>query len=333
MFAPIIAVEALLRTTGSLPVNVKFLFEGQEEIGSPKLDAFVEANRNLLLCDFSLSADGNQWSEKQPSLQLSLRGICALEICLEGPSIDLHSGTYGGTIQNPLHALAELISSLHDAEGRVAVEGFYDEVVEPPIQQRKEFSRIPFDRTSYLKETGSPKLYGEAGWSTFERQWIRPTLEINGIWGGFQEVGSKTVIPATGHAKMTCRLVAEQRPGKIIKLVVAHLENNKPTGVRLKCEPSNVFGDPYKVPADHPGNLAAANVLRHLYGVQPLQIGVGGSIPICGLLLEKMGVHTIGFSFALDDEGAHGPNEFFRLSNFRRAQEGYCLILQELASR
>ena len=332
MFAPIVAVEALLRTAGALPVNVKFLLEGQEEIGSPQLGAFVSANRELLACDLALSADGSQWSEREPTLLLSLRGICALQVDIGGPQNDMHSGMYGGTIRNPLHALAELIAGLHDGDGRVAVAGFYDDVVEPTPEQRRQFARVPFDEAAYLAATGAPAVYGERGWSTYEREWIRPTLEVNGMWGGFQGDGTKTVLPATAHAKITCRLVANQQPPRILELVSAHLQRQAPAGVRVSCQPSDVHGAPYLVAADHPGNRAAAAVLERLYGVAPLHTGTGGSIPVCGLLLEELGIHTIGFSFGLDDEGAHGPDEFFRLASFRRAQEAYCLILQELAA-
>ena len=332
MFAPIVAVEALLRTGGALPVNVKFLLEGQEEIGSPQLGAFVNANRELLGCDLALSADGSQWSEREPTLLLSLRGICALQVDISGPQNDMHSGMYGGTIRNPLHALAELIAGLHDRDGRVAVAGFYDAVAEPTAKQREQYARVPFDEAAYLAAAGVPELYGERGWSTYEREWIRPTLEVNGMWGGFQGEGTKTVLPATAHAKITCRLVANQQPARVLELVSAHLARHAPAGVRVSCEPSEVHGAPYLVPADHPGNRAAAAVLERLYGVAPLHTGSGGSIPVCGLLLEELGIHTIGFSFALDDEGAHGPDEFFRLASFRRAQEAYCLILQELAA-
>ena len=332
MFAPIVAVEALLRCRGALPVNVKFLLEGQEEIGSPQLGAFVSANRELLGCDLALSADGSQWSEREPTLLLSLRGICALQVDVGGPQNDMHSGMYGGTIQNPLHALAELIAGLHDGDGRVAVAGFYDAVAEPTAVQREQYARVPFDEAAYLAATGVPELYGKRGWSTYEREWVRPTLEVNGMWGGFQGDGTKTVLPATAHAKITCRLVANQQPARILELVSAHLARHAPAGVRVRCRPSEVHGAPYLVPADHPGNRAAAAVLERLYGVAPLHTGSGGSIPVCGLLLEELGIHTIGFSFALDDEGAHGPDEFFRLASFRRAQEAYCLILQELAA-
>ena len=292
----------------------------------------MRSHRELLACDFALSADGGQWSESQPTLLLSLRGICALQVDVTGPGSDLHSGLYGGTVQNPLHALAELIAGLHDADGNVTVAGFYDDVVEPTPDERREYAKVPFDEAAHLKITGAPALYGEAGWSTYEREWIRPTLEVNGLWGGFQGDGTKTVLPASAHAKITCRLVADQQPARILELVAGHLERPAPPGVRVRCDISDVHGAPYSVPADHPANRAAATVLERLYGVAPLHTGSGGSIPVCGLLRDELDIHTVGFSFALDDEGAHGPDEFFRLASLRRAQEAYCLILQELAS-
>ena len=333
MFAPIVAVEALLRTAGTLPVNVKFLFEGQ---GGDRQPATGPVHRrptascwHVTWCCPRTAANG---SEREPTLLLSLRGICALQVDVTGPASDLHSGIYGGTVHNPLHALAALIASLHDGDGRVSVPGFYDDVVEPSPEQRRQYAGVPFDETAYLRTTGAPALYGEAGWSTYEREWVRPTVEVNGMWGGFQGAGDKTVLPASAHAKTTCRLVANQQPARILDLMVAHLQRQAPAGVQVECHPSGVHGAPYAVAADHPGNRAAAAVLERLYGRPPLHTGTGGSIPICGLLLEQLGVHTIGFSFALDDEGAHGPDEFFRLASFRRAQEAYCMILHKLAA-
>ena len=202
------------------------------------------------------------------------------------------------------------------------MDGFYDDVAEPTPGQREQYAKVPFDEARYLTATGVPALYGEAGWSTYEREWIRPTLEVNGMWGGFQGDGTKTVLPAAAHAKITCRLVADQQPARILELVADHLRRHAPAGVRVSCEVSDVHGAPYAVTADHPGNRAAAKVLEKLYGVPPLHTGSGGSIPVCGLLREELGIHTIGFSFALDDEGAHGPDEFFRLASFRARTGG-----------
>ena len=194
MFIPIVAVESMLKTSGTLPVNVKFFFEGQEEIGSPQLPAFIEANKSFLSCDLVLSADGGQWSEDQPVLALGTRGLVSIFLDVQGPDHDLHSGTYGGTIANPAHALVEILGSMHDREGRVTVEGFYEDIRALTEEERSWLAEVPFDEKEYLIETGSPSLFGELGFTTYERAWIRPTLEVNGIYGGFQGEGVKTVL-------------------------------------------------------------------------------------------------------------------------------------------
>ena len=331
MLAPIVAVESLLETEEKLPVNIKFLFEGQEEIGSPNIEKFISENRTKLSCDLVISADGNQWSETEPCLLLSLRGICAMQIDVFGPSIDLHSGIYGGTIQNPLHSLAIIIAGLHNRDGSISVEGFYNDVVMPTQEYRNQIAKVPFDEQTYLSLTGAPALFGENGWSTREREWIRPTLEINGMWGGFQGDGNKTVLPASAHAKITCRLVANQEPKNILKLIDQHIKKYSSPEIRVKTTLSTVYGTPYSVDSEHPGNLAASRVLKNIYGKTPYLCGSGGSIPICSFFKEQLQAVTIGFSFALDDEGAHGPNEFFRLTSLKKSQEAYCLLLKEIA--
>ena len=327
MLAPILATEAILATAGALPINVKFFFEGQEEVGSPDLTAFVAAHQELLAADFVLAADGSQWSETEPELTLSFRGLCALEITLQGPENDLHSGIYGGTVQNPIHALCSLLASLHDADGRVAVAGFYDDVVEPTPDERQQFARVPFDEAQHLAATAAPALFGEKGWTTHERTWVRPTLEVNGVWGGFQGAGTKTVLPATAHAKITCRLVAGQRPARIVGCLEAHIEQHVDPAVTVSVHAEEAAGAPYSVPAEHPGVAAAAGVLRRSYGRDPYRVGSGGTLPLCGIFLEHLGIYTVPLSFGLDDEGAHGPDEFFRLDNFRRAQRAYGDVL------
>nr|NIO11432.1 dipeptidase [Deltaproteobacteria bacterium] len=210
LFIPIIVAEAMLKTGGSLPVNVKFLFEGQEEIGSPQLADFISANKDLLACDLVLSADGGQWEEDQPALILGTRGLASVFIEVEGPDHDLHSGTYGGTIANPIHALARILDSMHDPKGQVAVDGFYDDVRSLTDEERAEIARVPYDEVQYLNEIGACCVYGEPGFTTHERAWARPTLEVNGIYGGYQGEGVKTVLPSKAHAKVSCRLVADQ---------------------------------------------------------------------------------------------------------------------------
>jgi acetylornithine deacetylase/succinyl-diaminopimelate desuccinylase-like protein len=334
MLVPILSAEALLRSGGSLPVNLKFFLEGEEEIGSPDLPAFVREHRDLLACDMVASADSGQWSETEPALLVSLRGLCALQIDVFGARTDLHSGIYGGAVQNPIHALVRLLASLRGEDGRILVPGFYDDVLPLTPEDRERIARIPFDESAYKAQLGVDALYGEAGYTPYERVWARPTLEINGIWGGFQGEGTKTVLPNEAHAKITCRLVADQEPDRIASLVQAHLEaaGAQVPGVRVRVSQLPGTARPYLLPADHPGNQAAGEVLEQVYGRPPYHIRVGGSVPVCELFQQHLGVYTVGFGFALDDEQFHAPNEFFRLNSFRRGQEAWCRLLQRLGA-
>ena len=213
MFAPILAVEALLKTEGALPVNVKFFFEGQEEIGSPTMGPFVAANRERFACDLVVSADGGQWAEDQPSLALAFKGLCAVQIDVKGAYRDLHSGMYGGAVANPIHALAHILATMRAADGTILIDGFFDDVRDLTADDRARIAAVDFDEARYMRDLKVDALYGEPGYSTLERAWARPTLEVNGIWGGFQGEGVKTVLPNEAHAKITCRLVANQVPG------------------------------------------------------------------------------------------------------------------------
>lgn len=330
MFIPIVTTEALLKTAGALPVNVKFLFEGQEEIGSPQLPDFVADHRERLACDLVLSADGGQWREDQPCLIMGTRGLAAVFVDVQGPGHDLHSGTYGGTVANPIHALAHILDTMHDAEGRVAVDGFYDDVRPLSEEERAAIAHTPFDREDYLKETGAVDLFGEEGYTPWERAWTRPTLEVNGIYGGFQGAGVKTVLPSTAHAKISCRLVPDQDPERIVDRVIAHVEGVAPPGVRATARRAESTAVPYRVPSDHPGLGPAASVLRELYGKDPFRVCMGGTIPANGIFLRHLGAYTLIFAFGLPDERAHSPNEFFRLSSYERGLKAYALILERL---
>lgn len=330
MLIPILAVEALLRTEGRLPLNVKFVLEGQEEIGSPQLPAFVAEHRDLLACDMVISADTGQWSETQPALLTTLRGLCALQIDVRGANTDLHSGTFGGAVQNPIHALVQLLNSMRGADGRVLVDGFYDDVRPLTPEEREQIARVPFDEAAYTAQLDVDALHGEEGYTPYERLWARPTLEINGIWGGFQGEGTKTVLPNEAHAKLTCRVVANQDPAVVAERVCAHVRRHTPPGVRVSCQVLSGYAQPYRIPDDHPGNLAVAEVLTELYGRPPYLTGGGGSVPVCELFQNLLGVYTVGFGFGLDDERIHAPDEFFRLSSFHRGQEGYCRLLERL---
>ena len=331
MFLTITVAEAMLKTEGSLPVNLKFLFEGQEEIGSPQLSDFISAHRDLLACDLVVSADGSQWQEEQPALVLGTRGLTAVSIDVEGPDHDLHSGTFGGTIANPIHALVHILDSMHDRSGLVMIEGFYDEVRPLTDEERAQIARVPFDEAAYLKETGTQCLFGEPGFTSYERAWTRPTLEVNGIYGGFQGQGMKTVLPSTAHAKVTCRLVADQDPSRIADLLVNHVNTVAPTGIKVTVTKVGRGATPYLVPAAHPGLRIAGAVLHDLYGREPYQTRSGGTIPVNSLFLEHLNVYTVVFGFGLRDEHLHSPNEFFRLSSFDRGQKAYGILLNRLS--
>ena len=333
MLIPILAAEALLASDGKLPVNVKFFFEGQEEIGSPTLQAFITQNSDLLKADMIFSADGGQWGEDQPSMITGLKGLVGCEMTVCGASGDQHSGMQGGGIANPIHALSHIIASMKDLNGDINVAGFYDDVVELTIHDRQTIAEVPFDEDAYIKKLGVPDVFGEMGFTTPERLWARPTLELNGIWGGYQGEGTKTVLPAKASAKITCRLVANQNPEQIFVLLKKHIEENTPRGVTADISRLPGSADPFLVPSGHNSSQIAAEVLSEVYGKAPYKVRIGGSIPVMSMLLKELGVHATVFAFGLDDEKIHAPNEFFRLSSFRRGQEAYCELLQKLGGK
>jgi len=330
LITPILAVEALLHTEGQLPVNVKFCFEGEEEIGSPSMDRFLEKNKELFACDLVLTADGLLWDADRPMLLLGLKGLCALEIQVTGPNSDLHSGLHGGVMHNPIEALSKIVASLRAPDGKIAVEGFYDDVVDLSEAQRAELASVPRDDEQYRKELGIPEFFGEPGYTTQERNWIRPTLELNGIWGGFQGAGTKTVIPSEAHAKITCRLVAHQDPVKVREVIKAHIEAHTPPGVQVNVKLEKQVAYPYLMSSDHPGNVIAAEVLTDVFGKPPYHVFVGGSIAISTFFLNHLDAHMVNFGWSAGDENLHAPNEFFRLKNFRRGMLAYCQILNRL---
>ena len=331
MLIPIVAAEALLKTAGRLPVNVKFFFEGQEEIGSPLLPDFIKANGDLLRADMIFSADGGQWSETEPQMVVALKGITGCDIHVQAAGDDLHSGMHGGGVANPIDALSRIVASFKTPEGKIAVDGFYDDVVDLTVEDREAIARVPFEEADYLAETGAPEVWGEPGYTTRERLWARPTLELNGITGGWQGPGTKTVLPAKASAKVTCRLVANQSPEDIHAKLKAHIEAHTPAGVTVEVSPPAGRAEPFMVPPGHNSSAIAAEVLTEVYGVQPYVTRVGGSIPVMSMLLNELGVHATMFAFGLADENQHAPNEFFRLNEFRRGQEAYCKLLHRLA--
>lgn len=330
MLIPVLAVEALLQTEGALPVNVKFFLEGQEEIGSPQLPAFIAERRDLLACDLVVSADGGQFDETHPALLVSSKGLGGVQIDVRGARTDLHSGVYGGAVANPIHALTHIIDSMRDTEGKIQVEGFYDKVAPLSAEDRAAIAAVPFDAAALRGQVGVDALVAEPGYTPQEHMTARPTLEVNGIWGGFQGEGTKTVLPAEAHAKVTCRLVPDQDPATIRDLLAAHVARHAPAGVTVAVQPLPGAARPYYIPTDHWGSRAAAAVLTEVYGVEPYQSRTGGSIPVCELFLDTLGVYTVGFAFGLRDEQIHAPDEFFRLGSFRRGQRAYARLLHEL---
>lgn len=330
MFIPIVAAEAMLKTTGKLPVNVKFFCEGQEEIGSPHLPPFIVANGTLLKADMIFSADGSQWAEDQPQLITGLKGLVACEVIVTGARSDQHSGQQGGGIANPIQGLSQIIASMKHADGKIAVAGFYDDVIDLTAEDRAAIARAPFDEAVYVAELGVLEVFGEPGYTTRERLWARPTLELNGIGGGWQGNGIKTVLPAEARAKITCRLVANQTPDAIYRLLAAHISTHCPPGLRVRVERLAGSADPFLVPAGHNSSSIASAVLAEVYGRAPFVTRTGGSIPVMTMLLKELGVHATVFAFGLPDENLHAPNEFFRLSSFRIGQTAYCRLLERL---
>jgi acetylornithine deacetylase/succinyl-diaminopimelate desuccinylase-like protein len=323
MLIPIRVAEAFFAATGSLPVNVKCMFEGEEEIGSPSLDAFIRDNRELLAADVVLSADGAMWRIDEPSLTVASRGLAGLEFTLSGASKDLHSGRHGGGVANPLHAMAQLVATLHDPGGRVAVSGFYDRVRDLTSEERAKIATLPFDEGAYLAQIGAPTTFGEPGYTTLERQWTRPTIEVNGMWGGYQGPGQKTVIPSEAHAKITCRLVPDQDPDDVVALVTHHLEAHLPPGTRMSIRPGDHGSRPAHIAADHFALKAADAALYAVYGVRPLIVRMGGTLPVSELFARHMGLDTVFFSFSTADEDYHAPNEFFRLHRLHEGLEAW----------
>ncbi|PDW01545.1 dipeptidase [Candidatus Viridilinea mediisalina] len=330
MLVPILALESLLKSVGRLPVNVKLFFEGQEEIGSPQIGAFLPQHRDRFACDLVLSADGGQFSETEPIILVGLRGLCGLQIDVKAAAIDLHSGMYGGMVMNPIHALVMLLASMRANDGVITVAGFYDQVRPLSAADRAKLAAVPFEPDALKQELQVPALFGEAGFSPLEASWARPTLEVNGIWGGFQDAGTKTVLPSEAHAKLTCRLVADQDPNAVVELLRAHIERHSPPGVTVSVTMLDAHAYPYLAPDDFIGNQVAREVLRELYGREPYEVRSGGSIPVCTLFAQHLGAYTASFGFGLTDERIHSPDEFFRLASFRKGQTAYCRLLERL---
>lgn len=324
------AVEAYLKTGTHLPCDITFVIEGEEEVGSTSLATFLKENRAELACEAIVISDTGMPSKKHPALTYALRGIEAFELILHGPARDLHSGIFGGTVDNPAMALCQMLAQLRDKNGRVAVPGFYDDVQPLSAYEKKIFARLPFGARAYQKMLGVPKLFGERGFTPFEQRSARPTLEINGLTSGYQGEGSKTIIPAWARAKITARLVPNQEPERIIKLVRRYLAKICPPTVRLEIEPGH-GAEPYLVSPTSPQAQAALRALKSAFGTQPVLMREGGSIPIVNEFKKILRADTLLLGLALPDDNAHSPNEKFNLDCFARGQMMSAYLWQELS--
>lgn len=324
------AVEAYLKTGTSLPCDLTFLIEGEEEVGSKSLSGFLKEHRSELGCDAIVISDTGMPAAKCPALTYGLRGIAAFEVTLHGPSRDLHSGIFGGTVDNPAMALCQMLGKLRDKNGRVAVPGFYDEVQPLSAYERKQFKRFPLRERGYQKLLGVPKLFGERGYSPVEQRSARPTLEINGLTSGYQGEGSKTIIPAWARAKITMRLVPNQNATRTMKRVREHLQRLCPPTVRLEIE-SGHGAEPYLVSPTGPKAQAALRALKSAFGVRPVLMREGGSIPIVNEFKKILRADTLLLGLALPDDNAHSPNEKFSLDCFAKGQRMSAYLWQELA--
>ena len=309
------AVEAFLKTKGALPVNVKFLIEGEEEIGSEHLEEFVREHADMLKADLVVISDSSMFAKGVPSICYGLRGLAYMQIELVGPNRDLHSGSYGGSVLNPIQALSEMIAKLHDTKGRVTIPGFYDDVRKLSAKERAAYKKLPWSDRKYARDLGVGALYGEQGFTTLERLWARPTLECNGIWGGFTGEGAKTVLPSRASAKISMRLVPDQSSAKAARLFERHIKKIAPKGVQLSIR-SLHGGEPAITPIESAGVRAAIEALERGFGKKPLYQREGGSIPIVVQFKKILKIDTVLLGFGLPDENAHGPDEFLHLPNF-----------------
>ncbi len=331
VFPTVVAVEEMLKA-GGVPVNMKFLFEGEEEIGSPNLKSLLAEKKDMLAADLAISVDGGMYSREIPSVTAGCRGLSAIQIDVVGPRQDLHSGGAGGAINNPLNALAQIIASMKGLDGKILVEGFYDDVAILSPEERKAFADVPFDAEAVKKQAGVTELFGEPGYTVFERLWARPTLDVNGIWGGFQGEGIKTIIPARASCKITCRLVPNQEPEEICALLESHVKSHTPAGVTAKVTVFPGNSRPYVIPRDNPVLPTMAKVLKGLYGRDPVTVRLGGTLPIARAFLDILGIYLVFFATSSPDENAHGPNEFYRVDEFERLRTGLPALLKELRS-
>jgi len=325
------ALEAHLSSRGSLPVNVIVLAEGEEEVGSENLAEFIEANKDLLRCDAVIISDSAMFAPGLPSILSSLRGLAYFQIDVQGPASDLHSGMYGGGVMNPAMALGRILATMHDAEGRVAIPGFYDAVLDWGEKARQDIKTLPFDNDHFCAETGSPELFGEAGYSTLERLWMRPTCEVNGLLSGYTGEGAKTVLPAKAMAKVSCRLVPNQTPEEIERLMRAHVARVTPKGVTATVTPLH-GGRPWRAEIGGPLFDAARRALATAFEREPVITGEGGSIPVVGDFQRILNAPVLLVGFGLPGENAHAPNEWMSEDNYFKGMAAMAALWDELTT-
>jgi acetylornithine deacetylase/succinyl-diaminopimelate desuccinylase-like protein len=330
MFTHLKAAEAWLKAAGKLPVNIKFLIEGEEEVGGASLEAYVAENPEKLACDYAVISDCSQFAPGMPAITYGLKGLAYFEIHVQGANRDLHSGTYGGSVANPLNALATILASLKGADGKVRIDGFYDAVKPLEDWERAAFARLPFSEAEFQADLGVNELVGEEGYTTLERKWARPTCDVHGLFGGYAGPGPKTVLPCKGGAKLSFRLVPDQDPKTVEALLRAHVRKVTPPGVTV--EVITHHGAPaVLVDVDTPGFRAAVRAIEIGFGKKPVFIREGGSIPVVGLIKEHLKVDTLLLGWGQNDDNLHGPNEKFSLADFHRGIKASAHLLQELA--
>jgi len=324
------AVESLFKVNGSLPCNVKFIVEGEEEGGSEHTEALIRDNAEKLACDVVLVSDSPMFAEGYPSLCVGLRGLAYGEVVVEGPGGDLHSGSFGGGVANPANVLSQMLARLHDADGKVAIKGFYDDVVELTPAQREAIAKLPFDEKEFLKNTGSPVAAGEKGYTTLERIWARPTCDINGMLSGYTGEGAKTIVPRRASAKLSCRLVANQVPEKALNQMEAFFKEVAPTTVKVTFIRHHT-GQAYLGDTGAPAFVSARRALKQAFGAEAVEIREGGSIPIVATFAEVLRAPCVLMGFGLPDQNIHGPNENLRVSNYHKGTRAVAAFFVELA--
>jgi acetylornithine deacetylase/succinyl-diaminopimelate desuccinylase-like protein len=330
MFTHLKAVEAWKKTTGKLPVNVKIVIEGEEEVGGVSLEAYVPENKKKLACDFAVISDSSQFGPGQPAITYGLKGLAYFELLVQGANRDLHSGTYGGAVANPLNALVTILASLKGPDGKIKMAGFYDAVKPLEDWERAEFAKLTFSEADFQADLRVPSLEGEAGYTTLERKWARPTCDINGIFGGYAGPGPKTVLPCKGGAKLSFRLVPNQDPNTVARQFAEHVAKVCPPGVTYEII-SHHGAPAVLVNIDTPGVKAAVRAIEASFGTRPVFIREGGSIPVVGLIKQHLGVDTLLLGWGQNDDNLHGPNEKFSLADFHRGIKSSAYLLDELA--